>query len=612
MKTLLISIPSRRGGSTFPPYACLALARHLRKNGMADVSLYDLDTPDDMTELLALLEREQPRVVGLSAVVSTTYATVKKLSFEVRGLLPEALIVLGGNLAASADVLLHRTAVDLCVLGEGENPMLDILRRAETATTPLDYADIRGVALLDRDGNMLANGYGRSVPRDEMYDVDWGDLERLGLIDKYMPVVFRDTDIPPWPWEKDARSYEARRRDRRHANIYVGKGCPNRCTFCHRWTPGVRYIPVPVLERRIRELVERYDVGFISLMVEAFGVNKRWLKDFCEAVKPLDVLWCVGGVRADTLTPDEVAMMKDSGCAMLTYGHESGSQKMLDVMEKHVELRHNYESARHTIGNGLNTVIQTVIGMPGENNRTISETIRFARYAASLAPWQRPAFVSVNYALALPGTPIYEYGRRKGLFGKNMDDEEAYLLHASNVEAADESMAVNFTDASRLDWLSWRDLIFHYVFRDYVLRFGIQHYETIKAMQTGEIPLDHRYVNDPQRWNAQDAARLLKKDYSGSVAPRWKNRLRAVRFYHFLLPRPVIRLRIQFRILKQETNAHGWQSALNMVKEHIGTKIRNFKQLAKRHADCSLRQTVDELPPVPCDSPAMAPLRKGR
>ncbi len=66
--------------------------------------------------------------------------------------------------------------------------------------------------------------------------------------------------------------------------------------------------------------------------------------------------------------------------------------------------------------------------MPGETPETVQETADFCKYALTLSPTQNPNDLSINYAQALPGTPMYEYARHKGLIGQDLDGEEEYLL----------------------------------------------------------------------------------------------------------------------------------------------------------------------------------------
>ena len=106
-----------------PKIAIVSIIKYLEKVGYErqDIDFYDVDMlqPTD-DEFASYLMKTKPDVIGLSAVVSTCYSQVKRLSHLARAVLPSTLIVMGGSLSASANVVLNRTDVDICVVGDGE------------------------------------------------------------------------------------------------------------------------------------------------------------------------------------------------------------------------------------------------------------------------------------------------------------------------------------------------------------------------------------------------------------------------------------------------------------------------------------------------------------
>lgn len=117
--------------------------------------------------------------------------------------------------------------------------------------------------------------------------------------------------------------------------------------------------------------------------------------------------------------------------------------------------------------------------MPGETPVTIRETADFVAYAQKLNGYKNPKHISINFAQALPGTPLYEYGRITGRIGTTIEAEEKYLLEISDRNAADETTTLNFTDCPRLIQFSWPQLIKRIVNYEYAKKFGINHYYKI-------------------------------------------------------------------------------------------------------------------------------------
>lgn len=484
MKTIIVTTPIRPHPTTTPPFGSLAILNYLRKNGVGDVEFYHIDGNRPRYEdVLSHCEAKRPDVVGISSVVSTSYAYTKRLAQDIKRMLPDTLVVVGGNLAASAEVLLKRAGVDICVTGEGEQTFLDIVRRAETTRTPADFGDIPGIAYLDRDGLPRTTPYAESLAADQVFDIRWDDLAAATDIGIYIydPLVPGEEEY----WLRDdPRAHDPRRRGKKLATLRCSKGCVARCTFCHRWDKGIRYIPADLLVARINELVEKYNVGFIVVGDENFGTDRRWLSEFCAKIKPLDILWRVAGMRVNCVNPEIIAMMKEAGCVAPMFGMETGSERMLQIMEKKVKLADNYNTMKWTIDAGFYTVVQIVLGMPGESPETVRETIDFCKYAVTRSPRQNPNDLSINYAQALPGTPLYEFARSRGMIGADLDGEEAYLLRISDKDAHDEVTTLNFTDYSDLECQTWRTRIQIEVNHHYVKTVGLDHYRRILLNDT--------------------------------------------------------------------------------------------------------------------------------
>lgn len=382
MKIMLLTVPIRADTTTYPPLGALSIMNYARKHGFDDVELYDIDClRPSYSEVLKHIEERKPDVIGISAVVSTAYKYVKDVSLDAKKILPDCKIVVGGNLAASAEIVLKMTGVDVCVIGEGERTFVSLLRKWEQASDNLDLADIPGLAYLLEDRSLKCTDYADPIPNEEMFDIDWNDLERFSDIRTFIFPAYDTENGVVWASGRyDPRSYENSRRNKTVATIAVGKGCVARCTFCHRWDKGLRHIPVDVVIERMKYVMQKYDVGCFDMAIESFGSDKRWLGEFCEKVKDLGILWRAAGVRVKSVSPEWIEMMKELGCVSLIYGFESGSPDMLAVMEKKTDINDNYSAAKWTLEHGLLTIAQLVLGMPGENEKTISDSIKFSQF----------------------------------------------------------------------------------------------------------------------------------------------------------------------------------------------------------------------------------------
>ncbi|HER26279.1 MAG TPA: radical SAM protein [Rhodospirillales bacterium] len=617
MKVMIVTTPIRPTPSGFPPFGSLALIKNLRKAEFNDVEFYDIDGNRPAFEnVIEYIGEARPDILGISAVVSTAYEYCKRLSLAVKEILPDTFIVLGGNMGASANVLLRKTGIDIVVLGEGERAFANIARLARKTHTPADFKDIKGLMLLDETGTLINTGYETPLPADQLYDIDWDDLEKASDMDRYIRPHDEKADAG---WiQYSSHAEDSRWRGKRIGLLYASKGCVSRCTFCHRWDKGIRFIPVPIVMQRLDEIIERFNVGFLQLADENFGTNKRWLKEFCAEIKKRNIIWRVG-TRAKGMSPDIIGMMRDAGCASIIYGNETGSERMLQIMEKKISIDDNYNAVKWAIEAGLGSKVQLVLGMPGESTETVKETIEFCKFTNSILPYQNPNDLSINYAQALPGTPLYEYARAQGLIGRGIAGEEEYLLQISDRDAHDEYTTLNFTDYPKLICETWRPLITVTVNKHYVEKFGLDQYHKVlyrdtdhfrNKSESGYFANPKRIMetsgtgtlNDSEEFEMPSLAKMVLKGQWGLALISYPDM--AYRMRKFLV----------LQVLIKDLKDYGLAHTAGLLREYLSFRIsRLIKPYAFKQEYRSLRKIIgNDIESLPGDSEAMGALRKGR
>ncbi len=607
MKLLLINTPNRVNPCEFPPYACLSLMKYLKKNGYKDDELdfYNVDYHrPELDELLEIIKEKKPDVLGISAVVSTSYKFTKEISLLVKKELPDTKIIVGGNLAASAEILLRKTGTDFCVLGEGENILLDFMNRVQDAGSDFSrYRNIKGLVFVNNDGEIISTGYGNDLPKEELYDIDWSDLKES--TSHYIFDLFDNQgNVTVKYFGTDKRVFEPHRRNKKCMVFIIGKGCVAKCTFCHRWDKGIRHIPIDILMERLDELIEKYNVGFVSPQIEALGCDKKWLYELCGELKKRNVLWYAGAVRAKSMSQELIDKMDESGCTSIIYGLETGSRKMLEVMEKKTSLEENMKAQELTINKGYySTVLQFVLGMPGESPETIKESSEFSQFCMTLNKWTNPHDLSINYVQALPGTPLYEFARKKGLIGISIEDEEKYLLDVSDKNATDPIAAINFTEYPVILYWSWKYKIYLETIYAYINKYGKRQYFLMTMKSDENTPLID-LINQEVKQEHIKVPSLLRLVLS-------KNLKGLIKFYPVLLYR--LRSLLPLFMLASRVKILGFRKSFEYLKEYLLFLIGCNNESGEVIKAQSLRKTVDtDLPPIKSDSIVMIPLRKGR
>lgn len=455
MRICICTTPIRPKPTTFPPFGSMAIIQSLRGIG-EDVKFFNIDFfRYSHDQVVAYFAEHQFDVVGISAVVSTAYAYTKYLSGLIRQVSPRTIIIVGGNLAASAEILLRKCQVDYCVTGDGELIIRDLIRLLhEQPPESEKLKATKGICFLDQDGKFQFTGYGARPAADEIEWPDYAILEADGSLPYF---VSDQIDDRFFGHTRAAQSGE------KLATVIMTKGCVARCTFCHRWEKGFRARPVDQVVAHIQHLKDKYNVHFIDVADENFGGDRELAWELAARLGQMDIAWRVAGVRTRTVQIESLQHWEANGCVSVVYGIESGSEKILKVMEKNATVEENINALKWTNEAGLGTVIQLVLGMPGETDETIRETTEFLKKVAPYQTWwegKAPSeLISINYAQALPGTPLYEFAREYGFIGKSVDEEEKYLIRISDTDAYTEDHFINYTGLPMLKVLTWRPWI---------------------------------------------------------------------------------------------------------------------------------------------------------
>ncbi|QWD64365.1 B12-binding domain-containing radical SAM protein [Polynucleobacter sp. MWH-UH2A] len=592
----------------------MAIIQALANIGI-EAEFYNIDffrpTRDEVREYFASSNYD---VIGISAVVSTAYEYTKWLSGAIREVLPDVVIILGGNLGASAEILLRKTEVDVCVVGDGEiiiQNLVNAIRKAPMRSTFKEsFQNIEGICYLDESNDFIFTGYGPRPDKKHIEYPDYRILEKDGSVDYFFPSdgVF---DLHLHASDRHKTVIPAITKS---ATVMAAKGCVARCTFCHRWEKGYRAKSVEEIISHIRYLQSQYGIDAITFSDENFGADRELTRGLAEELGKLRLPWKVAGVRARTVTRDDLKLWAENGCLIAHFGIESGSQKILDVMEKQATVEENINALKWTGEAGIATIIQLVIGMPGEDDKTIKETTEFlTKVSPYILEWKfRPPseLISINYAQALPGTPLYEYLREQGKIGRTLQAEESYLLRISDTDAYKDDHFINCTDSPLLKVLMWRWIILseldahHFRFTQgkssLSLKEIFEYYLKLILVKIGlHTSKDAALQVDPRQdltfggyFNVQRTPKL---------SPLLLNRLTRPLFY------PVLAIFVAF------FKGGSFSTGIPLIASHTAWSM-GFNRRKNKNPEMSLRKIVKISKDASAadESPDMVPLRLGR
>lgn len=381
---ILLAYKSHPEGATDPftsllPVGLPAMNAVLRAAGhscrLANLSGMETDST------LALLKRENPALLGLSMFTHNRHETLE-LAARAREILPRCLILLGGPHATHRwqELLTSAPFVDAIAIGEGEATMLELA--GVTAGPATDLAEIHGLAVR-RNGIPFL-----TTQREPLKDID-----SLPLAGRYL-----DGTIGVDP--------------RRQLEFLItSRGCPAHCRFCSSpgfWGKRIRFRSPDSMVEEIRFLRDRFGLIYFSIRDDTFTADRKRVIDFCRKLmdERIFILWnCQSRVNA--VDAELLAWMKRAGCECVQLGIESGSRKILDILDKRITPDQVRAAARAVREVGINLSIYLIAGVKGETEQDIRET-------CGLVSELRSSGGHVSPLVYYPGTALFEDAVKAG------------------------------------------------------------------------------------------------------------------------------------------------------------------------------------------------------
>ena len=332
-------------------------------------------------------------IIGVGCNFSTLWPLTKVLIEKVSSKFPKAKIILGGEhgTAVYQDVL-KNSCVDIVVLGEAEETFLYLIRALREMSS---LKDIKGIAFLESD-NLIATGLS----------------ERQRNVD--------DIALPDWhsfPIEEYISRHQVNGVNLgRSMPLLATRGCPYQCTFCsnpnmwtQRWIPRN---PSLVVDEMVK-YIEDYQVTNFDFQDLTAIINRKWVVEFSNEImdRGLEITWQMpSGTRAEIFDEEVADLLYRSGCRVLAFAPESGSQETLDTIKKQVDLDKLKKAVRISLKRGLKLSCFIVIGFPDDTRKGMRETMSLIRKFALLGVYD----VAVTKFVPYPGSELFKRLQAEG------------------------------------------------------------------------------------------------------------------------------------------------------------------------------------------------------
>jgi anaerobic magnesium-protoporphyrin IX monomethyl ester cyclase len=371
----------------YPPLGTLYAATALKERGIS-AAVFDPMLEDPVRGFPRMLRQQKPRILAIyeddfNFLSKMCLTRMRELAWQLAYAAQKAgaIVIAHGSDATDHAKEYLQNGADFVLVGEAEQSLVELCASLlGGGKLPIN---IPGVLHLDALGNLV-----HSSPNSSR-NTNWKNLRRPAreLI-----------DLEPYrqAWVSAHGHFST--------NVVASRGCPYRCNWCAKPISGNKFQlrPAELVADEIRELKEVYGVEHIWFGDDIFALNQHWVQQFADEVQargcalPFKIQ-----SRADLMSGETVAGLKRAGCAEVWMGVESGSQKVLNAMDKGLRVG-EVETARARLGSaGIRACYFLQFGYPGELWEDILQTIELVRTT-------RPDDIGVSFSYPLPGTAFFD------------------------------------------------------------------------------------------------------------------------------------------------------------------------------------------------------------
>jgi radical SAM superfamily enzyme YgiQ (UPF0313 family) len=344
---------------------------------------------ESMTKILKTTEYKGYDIIGISSIEPyqeiPALVIAKKIKEETG--IP---IVLGGIMSQDPTIIQEHNFLDYVIYGEGETPLLGLVEHIEKGKSPFGVRQL----IFNENREIIVNPPAFLQP--SIKDVPAPDFEGLplelysynpfGLITRAYSYLFNSNILNP---------------DRKFNLLVLPyrfiKGCTHKCTICIDEYQTTEAKTSDVVSEELQNLSLKYKTKYFIFYNQHINISAKYLNDLCDCFinKNLDIRWAESAVPDSILTKAMLEKMRKAGCIRLNLGVESGSQRILNLIEKRTYAEEMENVLKWTDDAGIWTYVDFITGMPYESKEEFAQTIAFIkRNASHIDDYQCATFVA--------------------------------------------------------------------------------------------------------------------------------------------------------------------------------------------------------------------------
>lgn len=393
-----------------PPLGLAYLASYINKNyPSAEIKILDQISKK---QILKKIKKDKPDIVGITAV-SENWVLVKEMAKEIKLELENTKLIIGGVHVTTQPSCFENSVFDYGVLGEGEIPFTKLLKAINSRNeSPKELKKIRGL-LFRNNGKIENTGIAEQI--QNMDEIPPPNLELLNMKYYSLPSISGGF--------------------KRSMIVLTSRGCPYNCKFCSSscfWDRKIRFFSAKRVADEIELLYKKYRFDKISIGDDLFSINEKRLEEIIKLLREKDLIGKIEftcGGRANLFTDKMAELLKELGIRSVSFGFESGSDKMLTWLKgESVDVSMNKKAVELCKKYGIMPFGFFIIGSPYETMEDMKKTYNFIKENCS------ESFI-IYQTIAYPGTEIWKYAIKEGIVKEDMYEHETKEFVGLDIQA---------------------------------------------------------------------------------------------------------------------------------------------------------------------------------
>tara|TARA_Y100000294_G_scaffold175534_1_gene195861 strand:+ start:737 stop:2173 length:1437 start_codon:yes stop_codon:yes gene_type:complete len=373
-------------GNSLPPLGLTNLAAMCIEKGhdtkIIDAEALKLGYEETLNEIV----KNRPDILGITSTTIAIY-NAAKIADMVKNKMPDTKILIGGpHFTAEPEPTMKQfQSFDVGVIGEGDLTVIELL---DSINDNKELHKVNGV-IFRENGSLL-----KTPTRHRIDNLDTLPKPAYHLL----PDLIKYYSPPAHALKKFPGT-----------SIITSRGCPSKCSFCaNLFGTKFRGYSAEYVIKLVLWLMNDFGIKEINIVDDTFVVNKRRVKQVCDYLieKNVDLSWACEA-KVNFVNPEMLKIMKKAGCWQIAYGLETGSQQILDSIDKGTTIKQARDAIKWSKEAGIETRGFFMIGAPGETRDTIRETIDFIK-DIDLDDFH------VTFFTPYPGTAVYNRLSKNG------------------------------------------------------------------------------------------------------------------------------------------------------------------------------------------------------